>query len=1256
MKTTRNTQTGMDNTNGKGTQVSRQPSEASRGSIAGGRLLRIGAAATCAALVALALVASASAKVVELYVYNGVYPAGSFDGTGSVGGPAPFSFGLQSMDINQETGDAFVGSTRSGGLIYKFNSAGVAQTYSGLGLNTVITGAPTNGYGETMVDNSSSAGTKGRIFQWGEFGAVNGYLPSGLGIGGNFPLEGTGDNCGGDVGPNGNLWITTWGSGIQQYNPAGVASSEGPAGGFIPANGTCNFAIDGAENFFTVSYNDHNVRKFNNAGVLQDESQPGGLPGGILENNQGQEEPTNIAIDRSNGNIFIDHGSVINEYDSSGSLLSVIGESGGGYPGLSNSQGLAVNSTTHKLYATSESRVDTFVQTGPITIPNVTTGGVSVTETSGTVNGTVDPDAANGGTAIEDCRFEWGTSAQYGNFVPCDQAPPINELKEVTATIPGLTQGQQYHYRIAAASSNGVFSKGTDRTFRPAGPPVISEESVSDVNTDGAKISAKIDPNGGDTTYYVEFGTTEAYGGKLPEPEGALSKNEGIANIAVSLTGLTPGTPYHFRVVATNANSTTFGPDGEFTTFPTNPSGPDPCTNAQVRQQTGASLLLDCRAYELTSAPNTGGYDVQSDLIPGQQVFTPQPGAPDRVLYSVHFGTIPGTGDPTNLGADPYVATRGTAGWNTAYVGIPASGTPSEEPFGSPLADSAGTLGTFAFGGANLCDPCFEDGSTGIPVRMPNGSLVQGMKGSLNPVGATPAGHIGKGLSADGSHLVFGSESKFEPDGLTGEIAIYDRDLNAGVTHVVSKKSTADETMKEEGQEIGEVDISDNGSRILIGKLVSTDSAGNMYWHLYMNVGDASRTIDLTPGTTSGVLFDGMTGDGTKVFFTTPDELGGGDTDSSADIYRADVTTSTSSLTKITNTNSDACSPVAGKEGPHWNTVSGSANCDAVAFAGGAGVASADGTIYFLSPEELDGSGTLNEANLFVAEPGDSPHFVATLEADGQQVRNAVYDNEVHRFSDFQVTPNGDDAVFASRVPLTEFNSLEHSEVFRYDSPSDDLVCVSCAITGAAATGDASLSNGLNLANDGRVFFTSSEPLVLRDTNGLRDAYEWEEVEGEGVQQLISTGTSNFDSGLLSVSSDGVNAYFFTRATLVPQDENGSLMKIYDARENGGFLVLPTPKECAASDECHGPGTQPGPAPQIGTFEGKGGNHRQNCNALSSKAKKESKRAKKLRRKAKGATGKKKKSLNKRANQAAGNAKRKNRSAKQCRASAGRSG
>ena len=68
---------------------------------------------------------------------------------------------------------------------------------------------------------------------------------------------------------------------------------------------------------------------------------------------------------------------------------------------------------------------------------------------------------------------------------------------------------------------------------------------------------------------------------------------------------------------------------------------------------------------------------------------------------------------------------------------------------------------------------------------------------------------------------------------------------------------------------MAELDVSSDGSRIVVGQLTGTDAAGNEYFHLYMHVGNDPVTIDLTPGVTTGALYDGMTADGSIVYFTT---------------------------------------------------------------------------------------------------------------------------------------------------------------------------------------------------------------------------------------------------------------------------------------------------------------------------------------------------------------------------------------------------
>ncbi len=206
---------------------------------------------------------------------------------------------------------------------------------------------------------------------------------------------------------------------------------------------------------------------------------------------------------------------------------------------------------------------------------------------------------------------------------------------------------------------------------------------------------------------------------------------------------------------------------------------------------------------------------------------------------------------------------------------------------------------------------------------------------------------------------------------------------------------------------------------------------------------------------------------------------------------------------------------------------------------------------------------------------------------DNPAIVHAVTQAATHTYGDFQISKDGHYAAFASVEPLTGYDNGGNLEVFRYDAQNGSILCASCNPTNARAVGGSSLpEDGLGLAEDGSVFFDSADAIAPRDLDERIDAYEYE----NGSIQLISTGGSAFDSKLLGIDASGSNAYFFTRDTLVPQDENGDLVKIYDARAGGGFAYTPPAIPCKASDECHGPGSEVPPAPKIPTLRGSSGN------------------------------------------------------------------
>jgi phosphodiesterase/alkaline phosphatase D-like protein len=95
--------------------------------------------------------------------------------------------------------------------------------------------------------------------------------------------------------------------------------------------------------------------------------------------------------------------------------------------------------------------------------------------------------------------------------------------------------------------------------------PVASTGPATAVGSGSATVSGAVNPGGQSTTWYVEYGTSTSYGSKT----AAVGAGSGATPVSVSanLTGLKPGTTYHYRVVATNTAGTSHGGDAVFATL-----------------------------------------------------------------------------------------------------------------------------------------------------------------------------------------------------------------------------------------------------------------------------------------------------------------------------------------------------------------------------------------------------------------------------------------------------------------------------------------------------------------------------------------------------------------------------------------------------------------------------------------------------------------------------------------------------------------
>ena len=241
-----------------------------------------------------------------------------------------------------------------------------------------------------------------------------------------------------------------------------------------------------------------------------------------------------------------------------------------------------------------------------------------------------------------------------------------------------------------------------------AGAPGIGGPAIGDGTTNSyaqavgsttATLVGGVYPNGLDTTYYWQYGTSTAYG-QQTTPQDVGSGTAPVTAQA-NLTGLTPGVTYHYRLVATNGDGTDYGYDYTMATSTVNNVAPvntvAPVLSGQALQ--GQTVSVSTGTWSPT--PTSFAYQWQRSTDGGATwagisgattssytVATGDLGAQIRAAVSANnsYGTTTVQAAPVTIGSGAPVVTTGPSVAGHANQGQILSATSTWNPAGASYA------------------------------------------------------------------------------------------------------------------------------------------------------------------------------------------------------------------------------------------------------------------------------------------------------------------------------------------------------------------------------------------------------------------------------------------------------------------------------------------------------------------------------------------------------------------------------------------
>jgi virginiamycin B lyase len=209
------------------------------------------------------------------------------------------------------------------------------------------------------------------------------------------------------------------------------------------------------------------------------------------------------------------------------------------------------------------------------------------------------PNADNQDIALGADGNGWFTETLNGKIA---RVKPSGQIDEFTT---GIALRGMPHAIIAGPGTtlwfSDIFNGRIGRIVLD--PPQALTGEAGGLTPSTATLSAAILPRGAPTTAHFELGRTTAYGTMTVAQD--VGNEDASTLVSAPVTGLEPGTTYHYRIVAKSAIGTAVGTDRTLTTAPLPPVVlyPPPPTPAPDTDSDGYPDAVDCGPLDVTTHP-----------------------------------------------------------------------------------------------------------------------------------------------------------------------------------------------------------------------------------------------------------------------------------------------------------------------------------------------------------------------------------------------------------------------------------------------------------------------------------------------------------------------------------------------------------------------------------------------------------------------------------------------------------------------------